>query len=103
MESGAAYLAALRDHVLTHGYYPLTFHSDRHGIFRVTAKDAQSGDGKTELGRVVERLEIGLINALTPQDGAGQSDTSGSPGQGDAVKKHLFDPGGTGIFIGILT
>jgi transposase len=66
VESGAAYVAALRDHVLTHGC-PLAFYSDRHGIFRVNAKDAQSGDGKTEYGRVVERLEIGLINALTPQ------------------------------------
>lgn len=66
VESGAAYLAALRDHVLTHGR-PLAFYSDRHGIFRVNAKDAASGDGKTEFGRVVERLEIGLINALTPQ------------------------------------
>ena len=26
-----------------------------------------SGDGKTEFGRVVERLGITLINALTPQ------------------------------------
>jgi transposase len=66
VESGAAYLAALREHVLTHGR-PLAFYSDRHGIFRVNAKDAASGDGKTEFGRVVERLEIGLINALTPQ------------------------------------
>jgi transposase len=66
VESGAAYLAALRDQVLTHGC-PLAFYSDRHGIFRVNAKDAQSGDGKTEFGRVVERLGIGLINALTPQ------------------------------------
>jgi hypothetical protein len=33
----------------------------------VNAKDAEGGDGKTEFGRVVERLEIGLINALTPQ------------------------------------
>jgi transposase len=66
VESGQAYLAALRDHVLAHGC-PLAFYSDRHGIFRVNAKDAQSGDGKTEFGRVVERLEIGLINALTPQ------------------------------------
>ena len=45
----------------------MAFYSDRHGIFRVNAKDAQSGDGKTEFGRVVERLGIGLINALTPQ------------------------------------
>jgi transposase len=66
VESGQAYLAALRDHVLAHGC-PLAFYSDRHGIFRVNAKDAQSGDGKTEFGRVVARLEIGLINALTPQ------------------------------------
>jgi transposase len=66
VESGAAYLAALREHVLAHGR-PLAFYSDRHGIFRVNAKDAASGDGKTEFGRVMERLDIGLINALTPQ------------------------------------
>jgi hypothetical protein len=66
VESGAAYLAALRDHVLTHGR-PQALYSDRHGIFRVNAKDAANGDGKTEFGRVVDRLEIGLINALTPQ------------------------------------
>ncbi len=65
-ESSKAYLAALRDQVLTHGC-PLAFYSDRHGIFRVNAKDAQSGDGKTEFGRVVDRLGITLINALTPQ------------------------------------
>ena len=66
VESGAAYLAALREHVLTHGR-PLALYSDRHGIFRVNAKDATGGDGKTEFGRVVERLDIALINALTPQ------------------------------------
>jgi transposase len=66
VESGKAYLAALREQVLAHGR-PLAFYSDRHGIFRVNAKDAQSGDGKTEFGRVVDRLGISLINALTPQ------------------------------------
>lgn len=66
VESGSAYLAALRHHVRAHGV-PLAFYSDRHGIFRVNAKDAQSGDGKTEFGRAVERLDIALINALTPQ------------------------------------
>jgi len=65
-ETTRAYLAALRSHVLAHGR-PLAFYSDRHGIFRVNAKDAQSGDGKTEFGRVVDRLGITLINALTPQ------------------------------------
>jgi hypothetical protein len=66
VESGKAYLETLRDQVLAHGR-PLAFYSDRHGIFRVNAKEAASGDGKTEFGRVVERLDIALINALTPQ------------------------------------
>jgi transposase len=65
-ETCEAYLDALRAQILTHGR-PLAFYSDRHGIFRVNAKDAAGGDGKTEFGRVVERLEIGLIHALTPQ------------------------------------
>ena len=65
-ESTAAYNATLRACVLEHGR-PLSFYSDRHGIFRVNAKDAESGDGKTEFGRVVERLGIELINAHTPQ------------------------------------
>ena len=66
VESCKAYLETLREHVLAHGT-PLAFYSDRHGIFRINAKDAAGGDGKTAFGRVVERLEIGLINALTPQ------------------------------------
>ncbi len=66
VESTRAYLEALRDQVLAHGR-PLAFYSDRHGIFRVNAKDAQSGDGKTEFGRVAERLGIEPIHALTPQ------------------------------------
>ena len=65
-ETTRAYLETLRDHVLTHGC-PLAFYSDRHGIFRVNAKDARSGDGKTEFGRVAERLGITSIQALTAQ------------------------------------
>ncbi len=65
-ETGRAYSLALRRYVLANGR-PLAFYSDRHGIFRVNAKDAASGDGKTEFGRVVERLEIELIHARTPQ------------------------------------
>jgi transposase len=65
-ETTRAYLEAMRSHVLTHGL-PLAFYSDRHGIFRVNAKDAVGGDGKTEFGRVAERLRIDLIHALTPQ------------------------------------
>lgn len=65
-ETTRAYLLALRIHVLAHGT-PLAFYSDRHGIFRVNAKDAHTGDGKTEFGRVAERLHIEAIHALTPQ------------------------------------
>jgi transposase len=65
-ETTRAYLETLRAHVLAHGV-PLAFYSDRHGIFRVNAKDAENGDGKTEFGRVSERLGIEPIHALTPQ------------------------------------
>jgi len=65
-ETTRAYLTALRRHVLAHGR-PLALYSDRHGIFRVNAKDAASGDGKTEFGRVAERLAIEPIHARTPQ------------------------------------
>lgn len=65
-ETTRAYLSALKNQILAHGC-PLAFYSDRHGIFRVNAKEAAGGDGKTEFGRVMERLDIELINALTPQ------------------------------------
>jgi transposase len=65
-ETTKAYLSALRSHVRVHGV-PLAFYSDRHGIFRVNAKEAESGDGYTEFGRVAERLRIELIQATTPQ------------------------------------
>jgi transposase len=65
-ETTRAYLETLRGYILTHGR-PLAFYSDRHGIFRVNAKEAESGDGKTEFGRVVERLNIASIQASTPQ------------------------------------
>jgi hypothetical protein len=65
-ETTKAYLQALEAHVLAHGL-PLALYSDRHGIFRVNAKEAQGGDGFTEFGRVAERLRIELIHATTPQ------------------------------------
>ena len=64
-ECTKAYLEALRDQVLTlvGRWRSIRTSTD----LSVNAKDAQSGDGKTEFGRVAERLDIGLINALTPQ------------------------------------
>ena len=65
-ETTRAYLAALKAYILAHGR-AIALYSDRHGIFRVNAKEAATGDGKTEFGRVAERLGIELINASTPQ------------------------------------
>jgi len=65
-ETTRAYIETLRDHVLSYGV-PLAFYSDRHGIFRVNAKDVDSGDGLTALNRVTERLGIEQICATTPQ------------------------------------
>jgi hypothetical protein len=65
-ETREAYLTALKQYVLAHGI-PLALYSDRHGIFRVNAVDAVSGDGKTEFNRVTERLNIEQICAHSPQ------------------------------------
>jgi transposase len=65
-ETTRGYLELLRSHILAHGV-PLALYSDRHGIFRVNAKEVESGDGLTELGRVVGRLKIEQICATTPQ------------------------------------
>jgi transposase len=65
-ETTRGYLELLGRHILAHGV-PLALYSDRHGIFRINAKDVESGDGLTELGRVVGRLSIEQICATTPQ------------------------------------
>ncbi|MFS8562841.1 MAG: ISNCY family transposase [Rhabdochlamydiaceae bacterium] len=46
---------------------PLAFYSDKYGVFRVNHKEAVSGNGVTEFGRVLKKLDIKLICANTPQ------------------------------------
>lgn len=65
-ETTDAYVIALKQHIINFGI-PFCLYSDRHGIFRVNAKDAVSGDGKTEFKRRLEELNINIINALSPQ------------------------------------
>jgi transposase len=65
-ETTRAYVETLRSHVLAHGV-PLAFYSDRHGIFRVNAKELETSDGLTAFNRVTERLAITQICATTPQ------------------------------------
>jgi len=67
----------------------LALYSVRHGIFRANAKDAQSGIGKTELRRVAARLDIELIQALTPQ-AKGRVERANRTLQNRRVKSMLF-------------
>jgi hypothetical protein len=50
----------------THGK-PVAFYNDKHGIFRVNAKDAIGGDRVTQFGWVLSELSIDIICANSPQ------------------------------------
>jgi len=65
-ETIAAYAAAVRAHILRYGV-PVALYSDKSGIFRVNAKDAVSGDGKTEFNRISARLGMEHICAHSPE------------------------------------
>ena len=65
-ESAFDYFRATRAYLETHGK-PVAFYSDKHGIFRVNAKDAIGGDRVTQFGRVLSELNIDIICANSPQ------------------------------------
>jgi hypothetical protein len=65
-ESAFDYFRATRAYLEEHGK-PVAFYSDKHNIFRVNAKDAVSGDGITQFGRVLSELNIDIICANSPQ------------------------------------
>jgi hypothetical protein len=65
-ESAFDYFRTLRGYLEAHGK-PVALYSDKHGIFRVNAKDAVSGDGITQFGRVLSELNIDIICANSPQ------------------------------------
>lgn len=65
-ETTEGYMSVLRDYVDKYGR-PVSLYSDKHGVFKVNAKDAVSGSGLTQFGRAVETLDIELIHAHTPQ------------------------------------
>src|SRR5580704_5247647 len=65
-ESAFDYFRATRAYLEAHGK-PVAFYSDKHGIFRVNAKDAVGGDGITQFGRALSELNIDIICANTPQ------------------------------------
>jgi hypothetical protein len=65
-ESAFDYFRATKGYLETHGK-PVAFYSDKHGIFRVNAKDAIGGDRVTQFGRVLSELNIDIICANSPQ------------------------------------
>ena len=65
-ETCEGYMDATKYYVQKHGI-PLAFYSDKHGVFRVNAKDAVRGTGETQYGRAVRALGIELIHANSPQ------------------------------------
>jgi len=65
-ETTQAYMEALRTYLARFGR-PVSLYSDRHGIFRVNAKEPVSGDNLTQFGRVLKTLDIEAIHANTPQ------------------------------------
>jgi hypothetical protein len=59
-------LKATRQYIEKHGR-PIAFYSDKHGVFKVNAKEALSGDGMTHFGRSMKDLDINIICANSPQ------------------------------------
>jgi transposase len=65
-ESTFSYFEAPRAYLEQHGK-PVSFYSDRAGIFRVNCKHATGGDGYTQFGRVLYELNIESICANSSQ------------------------------------
>ena len=65
-KSAFDYFRATRAYLEAHGK-PVAFYSDKHGIFRVNAKDAVGGDRITQFGRALMDLNIDIICANSPQ------------------------------------
>ncbi|MGH7212900.1 MAG: ISNCY family transposase, partial [Acetobacteraceae bacterium] len=65
-ESAFEYFRSTRAYLAEHGK-PIAFYSDKHGIFRVNAKDTPGGNGVTQFGRALTELNIDIICANSPQ------------------------------------
>src|ERR1700748_3522166 len=65
-ESAFDYFQTIRAYLGAHGK-PVALYSDKHGIFRVNAKDAVAGAGITQFGRALLALNIDIICANSPQ------------------------------------
>jgi transposase len=64
-ETTLGYMAAVYRHILRHGL-PAAFYSDKHSIFRINAKEANS-QAQTQFARSLAQLGIEGIQAHSPQ------------------------------------
>ena len=64
-ETTLGYMAALQRYIERHGL-PVALYSDKHSIFRINAKEADS-EAQTQFARALEELSIKGIQAHSPQ------------------------------------
>ncbi len=65
-ETTQAYMESLQRYLKYYGR-PVALYSDRHGVFKVNARDAWSGEQLTQFGRALKTLDIESIPANSPQ------------------------------------
>jgi len=65
-ETTEAYFDLMRLYIIEFGL-PMSLYSDKHGVFRVNAKEAKIGTGQTQFGRAMKAIGIELIHAHSPQ------------------------------------
>lgn len=65
-ETTEAYFTSIEEYLKRYGR-PVCFYSDRHSIFRVNMKEAESGNGETQFGRAMRELGIETICANSSQ------------------------------------
>lgn len=64
VECAAGYFRAVRDYIRLHGK-PISWYSDRHGIFRIN--QTETPEGQTQFARAMAQLEIEIICANSAQ------------------------------------
>jgi hypothetical protein len=65
-ESAFDYFDATRSYLEKHGR-PVAFYSDKHSVFRPTAKQPHAGAGTTQFARAMAELNIDILCANSPQ------------------------------------
>jgi len=65
-ETTHSYFQATERYLQQHGR-PRAFYSDKFGVFRINHPHDLKGDGETQFGRALRKLDIELICANTPQ------------------------------------